>query len=79
MDLVSLDGQPGVLAIQACADNGGAVAERVRKIEAAPICGPWLRAGNRIEVWGWGKRGAAGKRKVWTLRVIAISLSPAAL
>jgi hypothetical protein len=25
----------------------------------------WLKAGNKIEVIGWSKRGAKGKRKLW--------------
>jgi hypothetical protein len=28
----------------------------------------WLKAGGRFEVVSWAKRGARGKRKVWTVR-----------
>lgn len=31
---------------------------------------PWLQAGNRFSLWGWRKRGASGKRKMWTLRQV---------
>jgi hypothetical protein len=31
---------------------------------------PWLKAGNRFSLFGWVKRGAKGKRKLWTLRNI---------
>lgn len=96
IDLVALDGQPGLLAIQATGDHGGHVQTRVRKIRQGIIeppknatlrqlaaierAGPriveaaraWLAAGNRIQVWGWGRRGAAGSRKLWTLRVVDV-------
>jgi hypothetical protein len=35
---------------------------------------PWLQAGNRFSLFGWRKRGAAGKRKLWTLRHIEFSI-----
>lgn len=65
----------GALLIQVTSDNGGNVAARVHKIrdacaEAAQI---WLDAGNRIEVWGYAKRGPAGKAKRWRLRRIEVS------
>lgn len=79
IDIVALDGRPGVLAIQATADSskagyGSDVARRVAKIttERADNARAWLAAGNRIEVWGWGKKGAAGTRKLWTLRVVPV-------
>jgi hypothetical protein len=33
------------------------------------------RIGNHLEVWSWAKRGAAGKRKLWTLkrRVVTVA------
>lgn len=27
-----------------------------------------LREAGSVEVWGWAKRGARGKRKLWTLK-----------
>ena len=76
-DLIALDGQPGALLIQAT--STGNASSRVAKIqdECAEAATEWLRAGNRIEVWGWAKRGAAGKRKLWTLRRVAVELSAA--
>jgi len=74
IDLVVLDERQGVLALQVTADNGGAVAARQAKIAALPASAAWLRVGGRIEVWGWGKKGAAGKRKLWTLRRVMASL-----
>lgn len=75
IDIVALDGRPGVLAIQATGETAsGNVSLRLRKIreERADNARAWLAAGNRIEVWGWGKRGGAGKRKLWTLRVVPV-------
>jgi hypothetical protein len=63
------------VGIQATGDNAGDMQRRVRKILAEPRIKAWIEAGNRMEVWGWGKRGAAGKRKAWTLRVKQIAAS----
>jgi hypothetical protein len=64
VDLVVVDDEPGVLAVQAT--SGANVASRLRKIRELETGAParWLRAGNRIEVWGWRK--AANGR--WQLR-----------
>jgi hypothetical protein len=74
IDLVALDGQPGVLGIQATS-TGNAPA-RVTKIleECTDAAIDWLASGNRIEVFGWGLRGARGKRKLWTLKRYIIEL-----
>lgn len=76
-DVLALDGQPGSLAIQACA--GASHAARRAKItsdpEVAPKARAWLEAGNRIAVWSWAKRGERGKRKLWTLREDEILLT----
>lgn len=39
--------------------------EKCRQSEAARN---WCRAGGRVAVWSYGKRGARGARKAWTLR-----------
>lgn len=64
------EGEPGVLAVQATSDSN--VAARITKISALPAAQVWLKSGNRIVVWGWGKKGKAGKRKLWTLREVAL-------
>ncbi len=69
LDVVVLDGRPGLLGIQCT--SGSNVSSRVKKIrdEVWPAAEAWLLAGNRIEVWGWRKK--AGR---WGVRVINISL-----
>lgn len=78
-DLLVLDGQPGPLAVQAT--SGTNVAHRLRKLEALPGVVAWLRAGGRVEVWGWRrlkvKRG--GKAVRWTLRRVAARLDGGAV
>jgi len=32
-----------------------------------------LAAGNAVIIHGWGKKGAAGKRKLWTCREINLA------
>ena len=78
-DIVVLDDQFGSLLVQACVTGSGA--NRVRKIleDCTEAAIDWLSAGNRIEVWGWAKRGAEGKRKLWTLKLYRIFLHEGAL
>jgi hypothetical protein len=44
-------------------------AHRRDKILAEPRAKAWVGAGNGLELWSWSKRGGAGTRKLWTLRV----------
>jgi hypothetical protein len=81
IDIIALDGKPGVLGIQATTGGtGGMIARRTQKIhgECYEAAYEWLGAGNRLEVWGWAKQGARGKRKAWVLRVVQIERPPAA-
>jgi len=64
IDFLALDGHPGVIGLQATT-NAHAAARLTKCIETIPI--QWLEAGNRLEVWDWGKRGDRGKRKLWTV------------
>lgn len=72
-DILALDGQPGSLLVQAT--SGSNVSSRVTKIltECRALAQTWLAAGNRIEVWGWAKKGPRGARKLWTLRVVEVT------
>lgn len=66
IDLVALDPTVGIIGIQTTtADN---VAARRTKIEELETLAPWILSGGIVEVWGWGRRGGRGKRKLWTLR-----------
>lgn len=62
----------GILGVQACAGSSHA-ARRTKALEE-PRLAAWLEAGGRFEVWSWAKRGARGKRKLWTLRAEPITL-----
>ncbi len=65
IDLIVLaDGE--LIGVQATSASNHAA--RRTKILASPYLGPWLDCGGKVEVWSWGKKGAAGKRKLWTLR-----------
>jgi len=59
---------PCILGIQATASSAHH-AHRRAKILAEPRAKAWVEAGGRLELWSWSKRGAAGKRKTWQLRV----------
>lgn len=67
IDLVVLDGLPGVLGIQATSSSNVAARRTKAETECVDALEQWLKAGNRFAVWGWAKRGKAGKRKLWTL------------
>ncbi|MBG94852.1 MAG: hypothetical protein CL793_06325 [Chloroflexi bacterium] len=59
---------PGILGIQATSMAN--ISHRIRKAQESPAYPLWLANGNRFEVWGWGKRGPRGKRKLWSVRVV---------
>lgn len=66
----------GVLGIQATSTPH--MSDRFHKAteECSEALEAWLRAGNRFEIWGWAKRGAVGKRKLWTLKRWDVTLEP---
>jgi len=88
-DLVAIrHDSTGVWGINACEDNG-AVQGHIAKYlngyghpkkghmpanEHLPV---WLSAGNKFSIFGWGKRGGRGERKLWTLRVMEAYLEGA--
>lgn len=62
------------LLVQVTSDDN--VSKRVKKIvNDCPHARDWLESGGRIVVHGWGKKGAAGKRKLWTLRTVQVTLA----
>ena len=73
-DVLALDGQPGSLLIQTTTtDNAPARVKKI-KTERRDNALAWLEAGNRIVVHGWALRGAAGKRKLWTLKEYDVTM-----
>ena len=66
-------GVPGATLVQVT--SGSNVAARIAKIRGIAEAGIWMAAGNRIEVHGWRKVGAAGKRKLWECRVVEMQCS----
>lgn len=66
VDILAI-GHGSFVGVQACA--GASHAARMDKMRAEPRAAVWLEAGGILEVWSWSKRGKAGKRKTWTLRV----------
>lgn len=70
-DAVGVDPLGVVYWIQVCGD--GEAAARIRKLRAHPVVARLCsRSEHRCEVWMWAKRGAAGKRKLWTLKRIRL-------
>jgi hypothetical protein len=56
------------IGVQCCA--GSTHSAHIKKCLAEPRLLFWLKASptHTFEVWSWSQRGAAGKRKLWTLR-----------
>ena len=69
--LTGIDGS-GVYGVQCCIT--GDISKRREKILTVYAgfndLRNWFRSGNTLEIHGWAKRGARGKRKLWTLRVV---------
>ena len=63
-----------VIAVQAT--SGPNVSARYEKLRYLPSVTHWLQsATRRIEIHGWMRRGARGKRKLWTCRTVELSLN----
>ena len=65
IDVLAIDGGR-IIGIQTT--SGDNHSKRIDKAREEPRLIAWLLAGGRFEVWSWAKRGARGKRKLWTLR-----------
>ncbi len=74
IDIVAIKEGFPICGIQVTASGASS---RVAKILAAPEHRVWLLAGGKLLVHSWAKRGAAGKRKVYTCRVLDITLNGA--
>ncbi len=74
--IVYAPGARGVLGVQATSTSniGARVAKVTRTAKLREAAIDWLRTGCHFEVWGWAKRGPSGKRKLWTLRRVALRL-----
>ena len=72
-DILAVDPEGiGAILIQATSDSNHSA--RMTKIcqDTPKAAHLWLSAGNRIQVWSWGLKGAKGKRKLWTLRAQSV-------
>ena len=72
IDLIACHETYGILGVQATTTDNAS--KREAKAKAEPRLRTWLAAGATFEVWGWALRGAAGKRKLWTLSKRRIGL-----
>jgi hypothetical protein len=70
IDVIAVKGDL-VLAVQAT--DGTNVSKRVAKIRETPAAALWLGSHTRqIVVHGWSKRGARGKAKRWSCRIVRL-------
>lgn len=74
IDIVAVDSvNKEIIGVQTT--STGNMRSRVSKILSIPEAREWLISGGRILVHGWSKRGKAGTRKLWTIKIIEITLS----
>lgn len=76
IDVVSLDPERGIVAIQSCGQSFAAHRRKLLQEECAENVREWLACGGHVELWGWRKvkvkRG--GKAERWAPRVEVITL-----
>ena len=60
----------GVIAVQTTSLSN--IASRIEKVETNPNLWLMLNAGWDVEVHGWAKKGAKGKRKLWECKRVII-------
>jgi len=72
IDIVAVSPFGSIFGIQTTSQEN--VSTRIKKILAIKEAKIWLEAGGKIVVHGWGKKGKAGARKLWTISVREINI-----
>ena len=76
IDLIVLDPEQGIVAIQSCGQAFKAHLDKIMDSEVTEFVIEWLKCGGKIELWGWRrvklKRG--GKAVRWRPRIQTITL-----
>ena len=74
IDIIALEPQRGIVAIQSTGPNGHA--EHKRKILANEFARIWLECGGHIDLWSWRKLlvKPGGKAKRWKPRIEQLTL-----
>lgn len=72
IDILAMKAGEPLLAVQAT--SAGHVSARLKKIRDTSLSQDWISTGNRLEIWGWSKKGPRSKRKTWsvTKKVVAM-------
>jgi hypothetical protein len=66
VDVLAVKSGEPLLAIQC--SSGDHVTARIQKLKDAGFIELWKSVGACLQVWGWSKQGARGKKKTWQLR-----------
>ena len=72
IDIVGAHPTLGILGVQAT--SGSNHSARFKKACGCPVYA-WLAGGAHLQVWSWAKKGKAGERKLWTVRVQQVTLN----
>ena len=74
IDIVAFDYFNGkIFGVQTT--STGNMNARIKKIISIPEAKYWLQAGATIFVHGWSKKGAAGRRKTYQIKVVEVKIS----
>lgn len=68
IDILAMKEGEGIVGIQTTSDNGGNMSKHLIKINSLNTPKIFLGSGGKIVIEAWGKKGARGKRKLWTVR-----------
>ena len=71
IDIISLDPERGVVAIQSCGQSFAAHLKKITEEKAQEVY-EWLRTpGAKLELWGWRKvkKNRGGKAMIWQPRI----------
>jgi len=76
IDLIALDVEQGIVAIQSCGNSFKAHYDKMVDSECTENVLEWLRCGGRLELWAWRKllKKRGGKAKIWVPRIREITL-----
>jgi hypothetical protein len=66
--------RPGAVLLVQCTTGDNLAARRTKALNE-PRLRTVLESGVCFELWGWSKRGAAGKRKLWDVRREPLALA----
>jgi hypothetical protein len=73
IDIIAVNEHGVIMGVQST--DHTSVAKHITKAKEEPRLRTWLLGNGLFEIHGWGKQGARGKRKTWTLRRVPLRVN----